>query len=86
MRDEMEARREVLDEHLTTIAVALLKLGKEYKADFLLLVNAPHLSVYERVSHVERLSTVDQLAAEVEEIRAETSVWLDTRLSAEGER
>ena len=82
-QSEREARKELLEEKIAPIAVGLLTLAEEFQADIFFVVDAPQLGLYERIHRVQRLTTVERLAAELKEVQADTAAWSDARLSAE---
>jgi hypothetical protein len=83
--DKKEALKRDLGEDIIPIAQALVKLAKEYKADFFLLVSAPHLGTSHQARQIQRLSTVERLEAELHALRSDTSSWLNAGLTAEDE-
>lgn len=47
-----------LDEQLTPICQALMKLAKDFKVDVFLAINGPQLGTYQKMSQIHRLAIV----------------------------
>jgi len=85
-QDQKEVLKRDLEEKLTPICQALTKLAKDFKVDVFLAVNAPQLGTYQQMNQIHRLATVDRLAEKLQELRSNTTSWLNARLTVEDER
>lgn len=85
-QNQKETLKQDLEEQVTQICQALTKLAKDFKVDVFLAVNAPQLGTYQQMNQIHRLATVDRLAAELQELRSNTTSWLNAGLKVENKR